>query len=220
MRRWSLRLGLAAVALLLLATLPPLVLFRRVPPPTSAFMLRAHFADPATGRACQTVHHHWVDAADLPREVSAAVVMAEDQRFRQHHGFDFGSIQKAVEERTRSGRVRGASTLTQQVAKNLFLWPGRSWLRKAIEAWYTVWLELLWAKPRILEVYLNLAQFGPCVFGVGAAAEIYFHRSARYLTPQQAALLAAVLPDPDKLRVDDPGPYTRRRAAEILSLMR
>ena len=220
MRRWSLRLGLFAAALLLLVTVPPLLVFRRVEPPASAFMLRAHFADPATGRACDTVHHRWVDAAELPREVSDAVLMAEDQRFRQHHGFDFGSIQKAVEERTTRGRVRGASTLTQQVAKNLFLWPGRSWPRKALEAWYTVWLELLWDKPRILEVYLNVAQFGPCVFGVAAAAEIYFHRPPRYLTPQQAALLAAVLPDPDGLRVDDPGPYTRRRAAEILSLMR
>ena len=143
MRRWSLRLGLCAVALLLLVTVPPLLLFRRVAPPTSAFMLRAHFADPATGRACDTVHHHWVAAADLPGAVSRAVLMAEDQRFRIHHGFDFGSIQKAVEERSRRGRVRGASTLTQQVAKNLFLWPGRSWPRKAVEAWYTVRLELL-----------------------------------------------------------------------------
>jgi monofunctional biosynthetic peptidoglycan transglycosylase len=206
-------LGLAA-----LATAIPVALFRSVAPPTSAFMLRSHFADPATGQPCERVEQRWVDWEEISPHVPIAVVLAEDQRFRQHRGFDFRSIAEAVKERE-EGRVRGASTISQQLAKNLFLWPGRSPLRKGLEAWFTVWIELTWPKRRTLEVYLNVAQFGPCIFGVEAASRRFFDAGAAELEPEQAALLAAVLPNPLRLRAHDPGPYARERTAEILELM-
>jgi monofunctional biosynthetic peptidoglycan transglycosylase len=213
--RASAALALGAV----LATALPVALFRVVPPPTTAFMLRSHRRDPATGRACAVVDQSWVDWRQIPRFVPIAVLVAEDQRFLQHRGFDLGAIADAVEERVREGRARGASTISQQVAKNLFLWPGKSWVRKGLEAWLTAWLEWLWPKRRILEVYLNVAQFGPCVFGVEAASRRFFDRGAADLTPYQAALLAAVLPNPKRMRAGEPGPFTRERAAQILALM-
>jgi monofunctional biosynthetic peptidoglycan transglycosylase len=206
-------LGLAA-----LATAIPVALFRSVPPPTSAFMLRSHFSDPATGWPCERVEQRWVDWEQISPHLPIAVVLAEDQRFRQHRGFDFRSIAEAVKERGQ-GRVRGASTISQQLAKNLFLWPGRSLLRKGLEAWFTIWIELAWPKRRILEVYLNVAQFGPCVFGAEAASRRFFDVAAAELEPEQAALLAAVLPNPLRLRAHNPGPYARERTAEILELM-
>ena len=211
--------ALAGLGLAALATAIPIALFRSVPPPTSAFMLRSRFADPATGWPCERVEQSWVDREQISPHVPIAVVLAEDQRFRQHRGFDFRSIAKAVKEREEEGRLRGASTISQQLAKNLFLWPGRSLLRKGIEAWFTVWLELAWPKRRILEVYLNVAQFGPCVFGVEAASRRFFDASAAELEAEQAALLAAVLPNPLRLRAHNPGPYARERTAEILELM-
>jgi monofunctional biosynthetic peptidoglycan transglycosylase len=206
-------LGLAA-----LATAIPVALFHSVAPPTSAFMLRSHFADPATGGPCERVDQRWVGWEEISPHVPIAVVLAEDQRFRQHKGFDFRSIAEAVKQRE-EGRVRGASTISQQLAKNLFLWPSRSLLRKGLEAWFTVWIELAWPKRRILEVYLNVAQFGPCTFGVEAASRRFFDVGAAELEPEQAALLAAVLPNPLRLRAHDPGPYARERTAEILELM-
>jgi len=211
--------ALAGLGLAALATAIPIALFRSVPPPTSAFMLRSHFADPATGWPCERVEQRWVDREQISPHVPIAVVLAEDQRFRQHRGFDFRSIAKAVKEREEEGRVRGASTISQQLAKNLFLWPERSLLRKGLEAWFTVWIELAWPKRRILEVYLNVAQFGPCIFGVEAASRRFFDVSAAELEAEQAALLAAVLPNPLRLRAHNPGPYARERTAEILELM-
>jgi len=212
------RFVLAGLGLAALATAIAVALFRSVSPPTSAFMLRSHFADPATGRPCEHVEQRWVDWEQISPNVPIAVVLAEDQRFLQHRGFDFRSIAEAVKERG-EGRVRGASTISQQLAKNLFLWPGRSLLRKGLEAWFTVWIELAWPKRRILEVYLNVAQFGPCVFGVEAASRSFFGVGASHLEPEQAALLAAVLPNPQRLRARNPGPYAQERSAEILELM-
>ena len=206
-----------AICILLIPAVPILVL-RNVSPPTSAYMLRARVADPATGVACETVEYHWVDRETIAPDLALAVVVAEDQRFSLHNGFDFRSIRKALRERDQ-GRVRGASTISQQVAKNLFLWPSQTTLRKGIEAWLTLWLERLWSKQRILEVYLNVAQFGPCVFGVGAASERYFGVAPNDLAPEQAALLATVLPNPFRLRAHNPGPYASERRAEILELM-
>jgi monofunctional biosynthetic peptidoglycan transglycosylase len=224
-RRARLRRGLrnallAAVALGVLLTAPPLGWLAVREPFTSAFMLRSRWSVPATGRACERIAYRWVDRRQIAPVVRRAVVLSEDQRFLEHHGFDLRSIERAVEQRERSGRVRGASTLSQQLAKNLFLWPGRSWLRKAVEAWYTVWLELVLSKQRILELYLNVAQFGPCVFGVEAASLRYFGLRAADLGAREAALLAAVLPSPGKISAADPGPYAQERSAEILALMR
>lgn len=220
-RRWPRTLGLlaiAGIALLVLGTALPIALLRIEPPPTTAFMLISRVADPASGQACERVEYQWVDRAEIADDVALAVVLAEDQRFPLHGGFDVRSIRKALKERGQA-RIRGASTITQQLAKNLFLWPGRSLVRKALEAWFTFWIEWAWSKQRILEVYLNVAQFGPCVFGVEASSRRFFDRSAAELEPEQAALLAAVLPNPQRLRAHDPGPYARERTAEVLALM-
>lgn len=220
--RWLLILllwALGAVGVFVAVTVLPVLALRELPPPTSAFMLRAHFADPATGEACEEVEYRWVAREQISGYLPRAIVLAEDQRFLQHEGFDWKSIRRALRERERSGRVRGASTLTQQVAKNLFLWPGRSWLRKGLEVWFTLWIEGTWGKRRILEVYMNVAQFGPCVFGAEAAARRYFEVQAAELDREQAALLATVLPNPKKLRAWNPGPYAQQRRQEVLDLL-
>lgn len=214
LRRW----GLAGAVLVGAGSVLPVWLLAKVAPPTSAFMIRARFADPATGEGCERVEYTWVDRREIAPDLRLAVVLAEDQRFLLHDGIDLRSLRRALRERE-TGRVRGASTLTQQVAKNLFLWPGQSYLRKGIEAWLALWIERLWTKQRILEVYLNVAQFGPCVFGAGAASEHFFEVPPAELTSEQAALLATVLPNPLRLRAHNPGPYALERRAEILELM-
>jgi monofunctional biosynthetic peptidoglycan transglycosylase len=211
--------ALLVVGSVTILTALPLAWLARRPPVGSAFMLRSRFADPASGEACAQVQYHWVDWHQISPFVPQAVVLAEDQRFLEHDGFDFRSIERALRSRESDARVRGASSITQQLAKNLFLWPGRSWVRKGVEAWYTGWMELAWSKRRILELYLNVAQFGPCVFGVEAAAGRYFDARALQLTREQAALLAAVLPNPARLRAHDPGPYLKQRTSEILELL-
>jgi monofunctional biosynthetic peptidoglycan transglycosylase len=162
--------------------------------------------------------HRWVAWPAISPHLAVAVVAAEDQKFPHHHGFDFASISSALsgQERRRLESQRGASTISQQVAKNLFLWPGRSLVRKGLEAGLTLWIEALWPKRRILEVYLNVAEFGPGIFGVGAASAAYFGVSPAGLGPYEAARLAAVLPDPRRLRVVDPGPYAVERTFWIL----
>jgi monofunctional biosynthetic peptidoglycan transglycosylase len=218
-RRRALRVALAALGVWVLITAVPVLVLRFVRPLTTTFMLRSYFSDPASGRPCDRVQYRWTDGASISRDLALAVVLAEDQRFLTHDGFDFDGIRRALRERVRRGRVRGASTITQQLAKNLFLWPEASWLRKGIEAWFTVLIELTWPKQRILEVYLNVVQFGPCVYGAGAASETYFGRPPSRLEPAQAALLAAVLPNPYKLRAHAPGAYARQRTQRILALM-
>jgi monofunctional biosynthetic peptidoglycan transglycosylase len=217
--RWLALLSLAGLAFASGASALAVFALGRVAPPTTAFMWRARHADPATGRACARVDYRWVERRHIAASLPRAVVIAEDQRFLLHRGFDLRQVRQAFEEGAADGRLRGASTLTQQLAKNLFLWPGRSFVRKALEAWFTAWLEGLLAKARILELYLNVVQFGPCVFGAEAASRHFFGRAASELSPEQAALLAAVLPNPARLRAGDPGPYVSERAAEILALM-
>jgi monofunctional biosynthetic peptidoglycan transglycosylase len=197
----------------------PIALMRSIDPWTSAFMIRSHWADPASDEACDGVEYQWVDFDEISSELPLAVVLSEDQRFFQHNGFDLKEIGKAIEERVEGGRLRGASTISQQVAKNLFLWPGRSVARKALEAWFTAWLERLWPKRRILEVHLNIAQFGPCVYGAEAASFRYFAKRAEELQSAEAALLASVLPSPKKLRAHDPGPYAKKRRSAVVKLM-
>jgi len=148
------------------------------------------------------------------------VIASEDQKFAEHFGFDFESIDDSLREHARGKRLRGASTITQQVAKNLFLWKGQSFVRKGLEAYFTVLLEVLWPKQRIIEVYLNVAEFGPGVYGVGAASRQYFGISAGRLTPADAALLAAVLPNPRRLHADRPSNFVRTRQDWILWQMR
>lgn len=220
--RWSLRALAAGVAVALLvvaATALPILVMRRGPVETSAFIQRSLREDPATGQPCAEVEQSWVPRTAISPHLRLAVVLAEDQKFMLHDGFDTRAIGKALREAERGGRLRGASTLSQQLAKNLFLWPDATALRKGLEAWITVWLELLWSKQRILEVYLNVAQFGPCVFGAEAAAQRYFDKPAAELEPEEAALLATVLPNPLRLRAWNPGPFARQRRDEIVALM-
>ena len=157
----------------------------------------------------------WVDWSEMSPHVKMAVVAAEDQKFAAHRGFDLDEILEAVGERVDRGRRRGASTISQQVAKNLFLWPEPTYLRKSLEAYFTVLIETFWSKRRILEVYLNVAEFGVGIYGVEAASRRFFSVSASGLSAEQAALLAAVLPNPRRLRVDRPTPYLLERSAWI-----
>lgn len=191
---------------------------RHVPPPTSAFMLAERLDGWLAGEP-RRIDHRWVDWACLPDALAVAVIAAEDQKFPTHHGFDFDQIGRALADARDGGRLRGASTLSQQTAKNLFLWRGQSWVRKMLEAGLTVAIEALWPKRRILEVYLNVAEFGPGVYGAGAAAERYFGKPAGRLEPAEAALLAAVLPSPGRFSVTSPSAYVRERQRAILRQM-
>jgi monofunctional glycosyltransferase len=188
---------------------------RWVDPPTSAFMVQHAAKSWLLGRKPPHYYHSWVPWDRIPTAVPLAVIAAEDQRFPFHHGFDPVEIRKAIRTWRATGRLRGASTISQQTAKNLFLWPGRNWVRKSLEAWFTALIELLWPKERILEVYLNIVQFSPSTYGVGAASERYFHRPADQLTLSETALLAGVLPSPSVYRLDRPSARLRRRAAWI-----
>jgi monofunctional biosynthetic peptidoglycan transglycosylase len=161
-----------------------------------------------------------VSLEQISPHAAIAVIASEDQQFPFHAGFDFDSIRDAVRESERGKRLRGASTISQQVAKNLFLWPGHSFVRKALEAYFTVLIEALWPKERILEMYLNVAQFGNGIYGVQAAAQRFWHTPARRLSSSEAALLAAVLPNPLRLHVDRPSRYVLARRDWILGQMR
>jgi len=162
---------------------------------------------------------HWLPLSKISPFLQQAVIAAEDQRFLSHRGFDWKQIEEALQEYREKGRRRGASTITMQVARNLYLWQGRSWLRKGLEIYYTALMEFTWPKWRIMEVYLNIAEWGPGVFGAEAAARRYFRCSAGALTEPQAALLAAVLPNPHRWSPEHPTRYIRKRQATILSQM-
>ncbi len=207
-----------AIALLLIVlglTVVPVAMLRVVPAYTSSFMLRYQFERIGDGAELPPLQHHWVAWDDISRMAKLSVLASEDQRFPHHHGLDFEAIEKAIEHNQRSNRKRGASTITQQVAKNLFLSPRRSWTRKGLEVGYTMLIELMWPKRRILEVYLNVAEFGPGVYGVEAAAQKYFGKPAARLTSYEAALMAAVLPNPRRLQLGAPSEYVRGRANAI-----
>ncbi len=200
-------LGLGAAGMLLI------LLLRWVPVPTSAFMLSHHWNG-------QQVAYQWVAFQDIAPSMAIAVVASEDQRFLQHRGFDFDAIADAIAENRRRARPRGASTISQQVAKNLFLWPRASWPRKGLEAGLTVAIEACWPKRRILEVYLNIAQFGPDIFGVAAASQHYFNIPPCRLDSRQAALLTAILPSPNRYTLKPPSPYIQRRSLQIQEQVR
>lgn len=209
------RFIIAAVILSVLLVL----CFRWVPPPTSAFMLKRHVEGLIHGKSAVVVRYRWVDIEKISPYVPLAMVASEDQKFPHHWGFDLEAISDAVENNLKGGRLRGASTITQQVAKNLFLWSGRSFVRKGLEAYFTVLLELLWSKKRILEVYLNIAEFGDGIYGVQVAAEALYGKRPSRLTRSESAILAAVLPSPRKLKVLDPSPFVIERAGWIENQM-
>lgn len=161
----------------------------------------------------------WVGIQNISSYASLAVVASEDQRFFEHFGFDFEQIEKAMKENERRRRIRGASTITQQTAKNLFLWQGKTFIRKGLEAYYALLLELIWGKKRILEVYLNIVELGENIYGVEAASRIFFKKSSAYLTSAEAAFLAATLPNPIKRKVSRPSSYLLRRKEQIMVQM-
>ena len=196
------------------------LVLRFVDPPCTVMMLYKSAGELLRGRSPAWRHEN-LSRRQVAPALYQAVIAAEDQRFFEHHGFDLIEIQKAREKHERRPKrpLRGASTLTQQVAKNLFLPPWRSFVRKGLEAYFTVWIELLWPKERILEVYANVVEFAPGVYGAQAAARYHFHKDARRLTPQVAVLLAAVLPNPERWSASRPTPYIRQRAQWILDQM-
>jgi monofunctional glycosyltransferase len=211
--RWVVNTLLAAAFASVLAV----AAFRWLPVPMTAFMIGERLA--ASTSTPFEQRHEWVPSSRISPHAAVAVIAAEDQKFPFHDGFDFEQIEKAMADAGRGRRLRGASTISQQVAKNLFLWPGQTWVRKGLEAWFTVWIELFWPKRRILEVYLNSAQFGRGIWGVEAASRAYFGKDAARLNRHEAALLAAVLPSPTRYRVVNSGPWVRQRQAWIVGQM-
>lgn len=204
------------LAIFITLTISVLIL-RWVNPPTTSFILQQNWESLPGER--YSLRESWVDFENLPIHSTWAVVASEDQLFWSHRGFDFESIQEAWEDRQEGVRSRGASSITQQVAKNIYLWPAESFLRKGIEAGITVLIETFWAKERIIEVYLNIAEFGPGVFGIGKASGQFFDIPASELEPDMSARLVAVLPNPKRMRVSPPSPYTEERRSWILSQM-
>lgn len=198
----------------------PVLALRWLPPPTSAFMLQYWIGGHAdSGRSLTPPRYQWTDWENIAPSMRLAVVAAEDQKFPDHHGFDLDSMHDAVRDYIRGDDLRGASTISQQVAKNLFLWPGRTFWRKGLEAWFTLLIELCWSKQRILEVYLNIAEFGPGVYGVEAASLTFFDKTAAMLEPPEAALLATVLPNPRVFDATRPSNYMLERRNWVLRQM-
>ena len=210
---WRLRRYVTTAFIIVILVSIVLVLpWRWLAPPTTSYILQkqVHQKD--------NIHQQWVPLAEISPALPIAVVAAEDQKFPDHHGFDFESISAALQEDRQ--RRRGASTITQQLAKNLYLWPGRSLFRKALEAYFTVLIEFTWPKRRILEVYLNVVEFGPKVYGVDAASRLFFGKPSSQITSQEAAILAAVLPNPKRMSALHPSEYVRMRASEIEAAVR
>ena len=201
-------------ALLILALLPfgGVLTHRFVPPPTTLLMVKQAVAG-------NGLDYKWRGLDDISPRLVEAVIAAEDARFCEHRGFDFKAIEKALDSNARGRKVRGGSTISQQTAKNVFLWPGRDWVRKGFEAGYTVLIETFWGKRRIMEVYLNVAEWAPGVYGAEAAARRWYGKSAADLTPREAARLAAILPSPRRYKAASPGPYVRRRASRVQAAM-
>jgi len=223
------RVALQSATVLFLLSVAWVLLYRWVPPPATWLMLerRAHAPIGLGYLSIQPdprrIRYEFTTLEEVAPGVPLALVAAEDQRFLLHHGFDFDNLWRAAQynwHRAEGQPVRGGSTISQQVAKNVFLWQGRSYLRKAAEAYFTMLIELLWSKRRIMEMYLSVAEMGDCTFGVEAASQRYFHKSARALNASEAALLAGVLPNPLRFRASQPGPQARAKQLRVLRNMR
>ncbi|MGH8153944.1 MAG: monofunctional biosynthetic peptidoglycan transglycosylase [Rhodanobacteraceae bacterium] len=218
-RRWLRRAFWVVVAFIVVTWLPVLIL-RFVHPITSAYMLERKATEAWRGNRAFKIRYRWVPFDRIAPVAPLAMVAGEDQTFPFNHGFDIASIRSAIDVADAGGRLRGASTITQQTARNLFLWSGGGFFRKGLEAWFTVLIDVTWPKRRILEVYANIAELGNGIYGVEAAAQAYWREPASRLTTHQAALLAAVLPDPRGWHTDRPSAYVLRRAAWIERQMR
>ena len=195
------------------------LLLKWLNPLTSSIMMQRQIEALITFNDQQAIAYQWFGYDEISKQMALAVVAAEDQNFPTHFGFDFEQIEKAFKQNERGRKLRGASTITQQVAKNLFLWEGRSFVRKGFEAYFTLLIEVFWSKERILEVYLNIIETGDMIFGVGAASQIYFKKLPNKLTRSQAALLTATIPNPIRFSVKRPSAYILRRQNWILGQM-
>lgn len=196
------------------------LLYKWVSPPATLHMVKRRAEAGATDKPDPSIRYEFVNLDEMSNELPLAVVASEDQLFLQHSGFDFNAIADAFKRNRKSDKIRGGSTISQQVAKNVFLWHGRSYFRKAVEAYFTFLIEVIWGKQRILEVYLNIAEMGDGVFGVEAASQRFFKKPASEVGRQQAALLAAVLPNPIRFSAQNPSGYTQRRRTRIARAMR
>lgn len=213
--RWAVRCSLIFFVLSLCLVLA----IRFVRPPFTAFTLSRQVESIINQEKAFVLQQQWRSVEQITPNLALAVIASEDQRFPEHRGFDFTQLRKVIESRHQR-RIRGASTISQQLVKNLFLWSGRSYVRKGLEAWFTILIELTWPKQRILEVYLNVVEFGDGIYGAEAAAQHFFRIHASELSFSQAARLAAVLPNPKKFRVNKPNPHLLARQAWIERQMR
>lgn len=210
----------AVVAIFFASTILAVLLFKYVPVYITPLMLIRTMEQIKDGQTI-AMHHHWVSMDKISKHLPVAVMASEDQRFLLHHGFDFNAIQKAVMHNSRGGTVHGASTISQQTAKNVFLWPGRSWVRKGLESYFTFLIEMFWSKQRIMEVYLNSIEMGPGIYGADAVAKYHFGGITSHdLTRADCALIAATLPNPRKYSSLNPSYYMRQRQQRIQREMR
>lgn len=209
------RLILKIIIALFLFSVLMVVVYKWVPVPFTPLMAIRYFEDPEI-----EVRHDWVPMEEIAQSLQLAVVASEDQNFLRHSGFDYEAIKKAIEENRTRKRPRGASTISQQTAKNVFLWPESSWFRKGLEVYFTFWIELLWSKERILEVYLNSIEMGRGIYGAEAASLAWFGKPADLLTPYEAAAIAAILPNPREYRANPASSFIQQRINWILRQMR
>lgn len=197
-------------------TIAWVIIYRFVNPPITPLMVIRYFESAGKNKS---INKKWKDYEHISENMALAIVAAEDQNFFEHHGFDIEAIEKALHKNKRVKRIRGASTISQQVAKNVFLWPSRTWLRKGLEAYFTFLVETIWGKKRILEVYMNVAEMGDGIYGAEAAARLYFKKPALSLTKEEAALIAAALPDPRIMSPAKPSAYLYKRQLWIIEQM-
>jgi monofunctional biosynthetic peptidoglycan transglycosylase len=195
------------------------LVYRFVNPPVTWLMISRGFERKSDGKDWK-IDKQWVDFADIAEPMKRAAVAAEDANFMEHHGFDFKAMERAIDKNQRSHKLIGGSTISQQTAKNVFLWPGRSWTRKGFEAWYTMLIEIFWGKKRIMEVYLNEIEMGDGIYGIEAASQTYYHKHASQLTKYQAAAIASIFPDPLKWSPTHPNEHVAHRQYLILKNMR
>ena len=212
----SFRVLLKFILCFFVVTIAWVIVYRFVNPPITPLMFIRYFE---SGSKNKSINKRWKDYEHISENMALAVVASEDQNFFEHHGFDIEAIEKALHKNKKVKRIRGASTISQQVAKNVFLWPSRTWLRKGLEAYFTFLIETFWGKKRILEVYLNVAEMGDGIYGAEAAARVYFKKPAINLTKGEAALIAAVLPDPRIMSPSRPSAYLYKRQEWIIEQM-
>jgi monofunctional biosynthetic peptidoglycan transglycosylase len=203
---------------LFIISITSVIIFRWIPVPVTPLMLIRCIEQKIHGKDLK-LKKDWVSFKEISPNLQLAVVCSEDQNFINHNGFDFGAIEKAMDYNENHRKQRGASTISQQTAKNVFLWTGRSWVRKGLEVYFTFMIETIWSKERIMEVYLNVIEMGDGVYGAQATSKLFFHKNASSLSKEEAALIAAVLPNPIRFSIAKPSPYIRKRQAWIVRQM-